>query len=59
MISFLNPLTAPVEGFRYAMYGVGGIEAPLLLLSLGMTAVVMFFGLMLFSRNEQTFVDVV
>lgn len=58
-ITFANPVAIPIEGFRYAMYGAGSISQGALLLSVGCTVVVAFLGLLLFTRTEQTFVDVV
>ena len=55
----LNPVSAPIEAFRFASYGVGGPSASMLLSSIAVTAAVVFLGLVLFNRNERTFVDVV
>jgi len=54
-----NPVTAPIEVFRAGFYGVPGPSALLVLTSIGATAVLLFVGLVLFGRNERTFVDVV
>ena len=58
-IMLANPVSAPVEIFRVAMYGVGGVGPGILLASLISTVVLLFLGLVLFSRSEQNFVDVV
>ncbi len=58
-IMLVNPVTAPIESFRAAAYGVGGVSAVLLGASVGVTCIVLFMGLLLFNHNEQTFVDVV
>lgn len=58
-IFYINPMSAPVELFRIWFYGAGSVPTPMIFLSLGMTAVIFFFGLVLFNRNERTFVDVV
>jgi len=55
----LNPVAAPIEAFRAAFYGVGGPSPEMLISSIVMTAVFLFAGLLLFNRNERTFVDVV
>jgi len=55
----LNPVCAPIEAFRAAFYGVGGPSIGMLLTSIGATIVLLVLGLLLFNRNEQTFVDVV
>lgn len=54
-----NPVSAPVEAFRAAMYGVAGPSTLLLLSSVGETLVILILGLLLFNRNEQSFVDVI
>ena len=58
-VFYINPMSAPVELFRIWFYGAGSVPTPMIFLSLGMTAVIFFFGLVLFNRNERTFVDVV
>lgn len=56
----INPMAPIIEAFRYIMLGTGGeIDPWLLLLSLGVTLVILFFGLLLFHRTERTFVDTV
>lgn len=54
-----NPMTAIIEGFRYAFTGAGTFSWPLLGLSAAIIALVLFIGLMLFSRVERTFMDTV
>ena len=58
-VFYINPMSAPVELFRIWFYGAGSVSTPMIFLSLGMTAVFFFLGLVLFNRNERTFVDVV
>lgn len=58
-VFYINPMSAPVELFRMWFYGAGSVPTPMIFLSLGMTAVFFFFGLVLFNKNERTFVDVV
>ncbi|MGA2764781.1 MAG: ABC transporter permease [Spirochaetia bacterium] len=55
----INPVTAPIETFRHAMYGAGGVPLRTIVISVAVTCVAVFFGLILFNRSEQTFVDVV
>jgi len=55
----LNPVCAPIEAFRAAFYGVGGPSNLMLLTSVGSTVLLLLIGLLLFNRNEQTFVDVI
>ena len=58
-VFYINPMSAPVELFRIWFYGAGSVPTPMIFLSLGMTAVFFFFGLVLFNRNERTFIDIV
>lgn len=56
---YINPVSAPIEMFRIWFYGAGYVPPLMVLCSLAMTAIFVFFGLVLFSRNERTFVDVI
>lgn len=56
---YINPMSAPIELFRIWFYGAGNVPGDMILISLGWTVLVMVFGLMLFNRNERTFVDVI
>lgn len=55
----LNPVTAPVELFRYCLLGAGTILPEGLAISLVFTAVVIFTGIVVFNRVERTFMDTV
>jgi len=55
----LNPMTAVVESFRYAFFSHATVNAGYLGLSVAITLVVLISGLLVFSRVEKTFVDVV
>jgi len=55
----LNPVTAPVELFRYAVLGVGTVMPGYLVLSGVMTIVILLIGIMIFNRVEKTFMDTV
>ncbi len=55
----LNPLTALVEAFRYAMLGVGSFDAGSFGYSIGFMFVTLFIGLLIFSKVEKTFMDTV
>lgn len=57
-IMIINPMTLPIEGFRYAMYGVGSIPQTVFLVSSIATVSIIFLGLVMFTRTERTFVDV-
>lgn len=53
----LNPMVPIIESFRFAFLGFGVIEMWMLALSMGMTAVVLFVGIVLFTRAERTHLD--
>ncbi len=55
----LNPMVGVVQGFRWAMLGVG--EAPGLLsaVSFGMTILILISGIVFFRRMERNFADVI
>jgi len=54
----LNPMAPVVEIFRYAFTGTGSLPLLEYSISLGVTLVVVFFGLALFHRAERNFIDV-
>lgn len=58
-VLLLNPVTAPVEVFRYALLGQGEIIPAALIWSTIFTVVVAVFGIMVFNRVEKTFMDTV
>ena len=58
-IVLLNPITSPVEVFRYAVLGKGTIEPVSLIVSWSFTLVVVFLGIMIFNKVERTFMDTV
>lgn len=58
-ILYINPVTAPVELFRYAVLGKGMVSLPLLAVSLAFTTVVLLIGILVFNRVEKTFMDTV
>ena len=59
LVFALNPMTAVVESFRYAFFSHATVNAGYLGLSVAITLVVLISGLLVFSRVEKTFVDVV
>ena len=54
-----NPLTPIVEAFRYALFQQGSFNAGSLLYSAAFIAIVLFTGLLTFSKVERTFMDTV
>jgi lipopolysaccharide transport system permease protein len=54
-----NPLVAPVESFKYALFGVGEFSIYTLLYSFTWLILLLITGLALFNRAEQSFMDTV
>lgn len=55
----INPVTPPVELFRYALLGQGEVHPLFYALSLVITVLVVVFGIMIFNKVEKTFMDTV
>ena len=55
----LNPVTPIVNLFRYAYLGIGQVDWLYYGISWAVTAVLLFIGIVLFSRVEKTFMDTV
>lgn len=58
-ILFINPMTAIIECWRYAVIGVGTFWKVEWLLSCGATFIILLIGVLLFSKIEKTFMDTV
>ena len=58
-VTALNPMTPVVELFRYAFLGAGSIDPGQIVTSVVATAVILFVGIVLFSRVEKSFMDTV
>ncbi len=58
-LMWLNPVTAPMELFRYAVVGQGIIDWMYLGISWAITIVVFVLGVMIFNKVEKTFMDTV
>lgn len=58
-IVLANPVTSPIEMFRYALLGRGAIEPIFIAISWTLTILVMLFGIMIFNKVERTFMDTV
>jgi len=54
-----NPMAGAINGFRWAILGVGNAPGPIYLPAVGVTVLLLFSGLFYFRRMEQTFADVV
>ena len=57
--ALINPVTMPVELFRYILFGSGSIYTWSLILSLVITALAALSGLVLFNKVERVFIDTV
>lgn len=55
----LNPMTPIIETFRYAFFGSGVLSLKYLGISFAVTFVLLFLGIVMFSRVEKTFMDTV
>lgn len=60
-VMWINPVTAPVELFRYAILGEGNgtVSIEYLAISWIVTIVVMIVGIIIFNKVEKTFMDTV
>jgi lipopolysaccharide transport system permease protein len=56
---YLNPVSAPMELFRIWFYGVGSVPYEMVIVSVAITLATVFFGLILFTRNERTSMEVI
>jgi lipopolysaccharide transport system permease protein len=56
---FLNPVVPAIESIRYAFFGVSLLEPWHVAVSVAVSAAVLFFGIALFNRAEQTAMDTV
>jgi lipopolysaccharide transport system permease protein len=55
----LNPMTAVIETFRYGFLGKGSFSLASLGYAGGLTAVLLFLGIIIFNKVEKNFVDTV
>jgi lipopolysaccharide transport system permease protein len=59
VLFFLNPVVPAIESFRYAFFGVSLVEPWHIAVSTLVSLVVLFLGIALFNRAEQTAMDTV
>ncbi len=59
LLFFLNPVVPPIEALRYAFFGVSLVEPWHLAVSAAVSLAVLFLGIALFNRAEQTAMDTV
>lgn len=55
----VNPIAPIVAMFRYALFGQGELPLQAWLLSLVVSVAALFLGIVIFNRNERTFIDVI
>lgn len=55
----INPVTSVINAFRYAFLGIGDIDWMHYAISWGITLLVAFIGIRMFSKVEKTFMDTV
>ena len=58
-VYLLNPVTSIVTAFRYAVFGFGFFNITYYSINWGISLVIFFIGLILFSRIERTFMDTI
>jgi lipopolysaccharide transport system permease protein len=58
-VPFVNPMTAPVEWFRYAFLGRGTITPASISLSVALTLLLFVSGVGFYQRTARTFADIV
>lgn len=58
-VYMLNPVTPIITTFRHAMFGFGYFNIVYYLISWGVSLLIFFIGVVLFSRIERTFMDTI
>lgn len=58
-VLLLNPVAPIVETYRYAFLGSGAFHWVYWIVSLGVTALILLFGLVIFNKVEKNFIDTV
>ena len=59
LLASLNPMTSVVEIFRHMFLGVSSININIILISFVTTVIILFLGLLNFSKVEKNFMDTV
>jgi len=59
LLTYANPICAPIELFRLWFFGSGSVNMNMILISLGITVFLLITGLILFNQNEQNFIDLI
>lgn len=55
----LNPVVPIIEAFRYAFTGRGTFSVPYLMISMAISVVILFIGIVIFNKVEKNFMDTV
>ncbi len=55
----INPMSAIIQNYKYALLGIGSFEGFYWLISMCMTAGIFMIGVLLFNKVERTFMDTV
>lgn len=55
----LNPVVPIIEAFRYAFTGRGTFSVPYLMISIAISVVILFIGIVIFNKVEKNFMDTV
>ena len=55
----LNPVVPIIEAFRYAFTGQGTFSVPYLVISMAISVVILYIGIVIFNKVEKTFMDTV
>ncbi len=53
----INPVAPIIEMFRYSFLGSGSLPLGSWLISLAVSSIILFLGIVIFNRNERTFID--
>lgn len=59
LVLMANPMSGPIEAFKYALLGKGYFSWSLLAYDFGVMIAVLFAGILLFNRIEKSFMDTV
>lgn len=55
----INPMSAVIQNYKYALLGIGSFEGSYWLISMCVTAGIFLIGVLLFNKVERTFMDTV
>ncbi len=58
-VYMLNPVTPFMEAFRYGFLGVGALSWGHMVISIAVTLLLLWVGIVFFRRTERTFIDIV